>query len=61
MTEAGKGAAGAAGSAAEPIIELVETLPLRYLVLAAAAGFVISFAILYALSGRLNAPEETEG
>lgn len=57
MTEAGKTGA-AASNAAEPIIELVETIPARYLLLAVAVGFVIAFAVLYVTSDRLKSMTE---
>lgn len=50
---AAKTTAAATKEAAEPIIELVETIPLRYIALAVAAGFVISFLILYGMSDRI--------
>lgn len=53
MTGPVKPVAGAA-AAIEPIIELVEVISLRWIVLAAVAGFVVSFAILYAMSDRIR-------
>ena len=50
MTEAGKKVT----DVAEPIIELVETIPLRYVALAVAAGFVVAFVILYTMSDRIG-------
>jgi membrane protein DedA with SNARE-associated domain len=61
MTQAGKPATAAASAAVDPIIELVEVVQVRYLVLAALVGITVGIAILYVIGQRMEGTDNSDG